>query len=283
MKIKNKHKKIISRILAIIIGNILCSIAINSFYIPNGMLSGGITGISILFNYLGNIPTGLTAFILNIFILLFGLRSLEKDYAIYGFISMITFSIMVTFTEFITNYFIVEDILLATIFGGIINGLGMGIMIKNKAPQGGFDIIAIILKKKFNINVGSGLMIINTFLISLSSFIFGYRRAMYTIIAMFVGYKVLDRVQIGFSNKKKIMIISDRPEEITREIIEKLKRGVTYLEGKGAYTNSDKEIIMCIINSQEIVKIKEIVDKIDNQAFIIVNEVVEVIGKGFEN
>ena len=96
---------------------------------------------------------------------------------------------------------------------------------------------------------------------------------MYTIIAMFVGYKVLDRVQIGFSNKKKIMIISDRPEEITREIIEKLKRGVTYLEGKGAYTNSDKEIIMCIINSQEIVKIKEIVDKIDNQAFIIVNEI----------
>ncbi len=280
---KTKNTKIIQRILAIIIGNLLCSIAINSFYIPNGMLSGGISGISILFNYLGNIPTGLTAFVLNIIILIIGLKRLDKDYAIYGFISMITFSVMVTLTEFITSYFIVEDILLATVFGGIINGLGMGIMIKNKAPQGGFDIIAIILKKKYNINVGSGLMIINTFLISLSSLIFGYSRAMYTIIAMFIGYKVLDKVQIGFNNMKEIMIISDKPETITKEIIEKLGRGVTYIEGEGAYTNADKKIIMCIISSQEIVKIKDIIGVIDKEAFIIINEVVEVIGRGFQS
>ncbi len=283
-KIKSKKiKYIIKKLIFIVLGNFLCSIAFNVFFIPNELLSGGVGGLGILIQYLTGIPAGISVFIINIPIFIIGSKMVDREFAIYGFISMFVFSSLLTITSGIGKYLVVDDILLTSIFGGIFNGIGMGLMFRNRVSQGGFDIVATILRKKYNVNIGTALMGVNTVIISLSSLLFGYKSAMYTLIAMYIGYKVLDKVQTGFNVKKNVVIVSDKPEELANAIIKRLHRGVTFLEGIGGYTNEDKKVIYCIVTSRETAKLKNIVDEIDSNAFLIINDVVEVKGRGFQN
>lgn len=273
------------RLLFIVLGNLCCSIAVNAFFVPNHMLTGGVSGIGILIQYLtnGSIPAGVSVLLINIPIFLLGFKRVDREFAISGFISMMILSFLMTFTRGITKYFSVNDILLAAIFGGILNGVGMGILFRNKSSQGGFDVIAVILRRMYNMNIGSALMGINTVVISLSSLLFGYKSAMYTLIALFVGYRVLDKVRTGLNIRKQVIIVSDRSEEIAKMIFEKVHRGVTFLEGEGAYTHRDRKVIYCVVTSTEIARLKDAVDEIDPYAFISINDVVEVVGKGFKD
>lgn len=283
-KIKSKKiKDIIRKLAFIVLGNFLCSIAFNVFFIPSKLLSGGVGGLGILIQYLTGIPAGIWVFIINIPIFIIGSKMVDREFAIYGFISMLIFSSLLTITSGIGRYLVVDDILLTSVFGGIFNGVGMGLMFRNRVSQGGFDIVATILRKKYNVNIGTALMGVNTIIISLSSLLFGYKSAMYTLIAMYVGYRVLDKVQTGFNIKKNVVIVSDKSEELANAIIKRLHRGVTFLEGIGGYTNEDKKVIYCIITSRETAKLKNIVDEIDPNAFLTINDVVEVKGRGFQN
>ncbi len=276
-------KDILQKLIFIVIGNLLCSIAFNVFFIPSKLLSGGVGGLAIIIQYLTNLPAGISVFLINIPIFVIGSKMVDKEFATYGFISMLILSFLLTITNEIGKYFIIDDILLASIFGGIFNGIGMGLMFRNRVSQGGFDIIAAILKKKYNVNIGTGLMMVNTVIISLSSLLFGYKSAMYTLIAMYIGYEILDKVQMGFNVKKNIIIVSEKSEELAHAIITKLHRGVTFLEGMGGYTNEDKKVIYCIVTSRETAALKNIVEEIDPSAFFTINDVVEVKGSGFKN
>ncbi|SDW00269.1 Uncharacterized membrane-anchored protein YitT, contains DUF161 and DUF2179 domains [Tepidimicrobium xylanilyticum] len=276
-------KEIIKKIIIIIIGNLFCSIAFNVFFIPNRLLSGGVGGLAIIIQYLTGIPTGISVFFLNIPIFLIGSRLIDREFAFFAFISMLIYSSILTITRGLGSHFIVDDIILASVFGGVFNGIGMGLMFRNRASQGGFDIIAAILKKKYNVNIGSGLMAANTVIVSLSSFLFGYKSAMYTLIAMYIGYAVVDKVQIGFNVKKNVIIVSEKADLVAEAILNRLHRGVTFLEGMGGYTHENKKVIYCIVTSRETAKLKEIVEEIDPMAFFTVNDVVEVKGKGFKN
>ncbi len=280
---KINKKEFLIKLLFIIIGNLFCSIAFNVFFIPNKLLSGGIGGLGIIIQYLTGIPTGISVFFLNIPIFLIGSRLIDREFAFYAFISMLIYSSILTITRELGSYFIVDDIILAAVFGGVFNGIGMGLMFRNRTSQGGFDILAAILKRKYNINVGTGLMMANTVIITLSSFLFGYRSAMYTLIAMYIGYAVLDKVQLGFNVKKNVIIVSEKADLVAEAILTKLNRGVTFLEGMGGYTHEDKKVIYCIVTSRETVKLKEIVDEIDPMAFLTINDIVEVKGKGFKD
>jgi uncharacterized membrane-anchored protein YitT (DUF2179 family) len=246
-------------------------------------LSGGVGGLAIIIQYLTALPAGISVFLINIPIFVIGSKMIDREFAIYGFISMLVLSFLLTITNGIGKYFIIDDILLASVFGGVFNGIGMGLMFRNRVSQGGFDIIAAILRKKYNINIGSGLMAVNTVIISLSSLLFGYKSAMYTLMAMYIGYKILDKVQTGFNVKKNIIIVSEKSEELAQAIITKLHRGVTFLEGIGGYTNEDKKVIYCIVTSRETATLKNIVEEIDPSAFFTINDVVEVKGSGFKN
>lgn len=283
MKFNEKTKSILKKLIFILIGNFLCSIAFNVFFIPNKLLSGGVGGIGILIQYLTGLPAGISVFLINIPIFIIGTKMIDKEFALFGFISMFVLSTLLTITRGFGRYFVIDDILLAAIFGGVINGVGMGLMFRNRVSQGGFDIIAAILRRKYNMNIGTALMTVNTVVISLSSLLFGYKSAMYTLISMYIGYELLDKVQIGFNVKKNVFIVSDKSKELADTIIYKLNRGVTLLEGVGAYTNENKKVIYCIVTSREIPKLEEIVDKIDPNAFLTINEVVEVKGRGFKN
>jgi len=228
---KINKKEFLIKLLFIIIGNLFCSIAFNVFFIPNKLLSGGIGGLGIIIQYLTGIPTGISVFFLNIPIFLIGSRLIDREFAFYAFISMLIYSSILTITRELGSYFIVDDIILAAVFGGVFNGIGMGLMFRNRTSQGGFDILAAILKRKYNINIGTGLMMANTVIITLSSFLFGYRSAMYTLIAMYIGYAVLDKVQLGFNVKKNVIIVSEKADLVAEAILTKLNRGLPSWKG----------------------------------------------------
>ena len=283
-KLSNKDKAldIFKKLVFIFIGNIFSAIAFNVFFSPSKLLSGGVGGISLMVQYLTEIPSGITMFIINLPIFIVGARMVNKDFAIYSFISTLMFSGVLTLTKDFSQYLVVDDILVAAVVGGALNGTGMGIMFRNRSSQGGLDIIAAILKRKYNINISSGLMAINTVIISLSSFLFGIRPAVYTLISMFIAYQIVDKIQVGFNVKKNIMIVSDKDEEVGEAIMKKLGRSVTYIEAVGGYTKESKRMVYCIVVSKEVAKLKEIVDEIDSGAFITISNVVEVEGSTFQ-
>lgn len=280
--LRKTKNNILRKLIFIVLGNLLCAIAFNVFFIPNKLLSGGVGGLALMNQYLTGFPSGITVFIINLPIFIIGSRMVDREFAIFGFISMFVFSTLLTATSGLAKYIVLEDILLGAVIGGVFNGVGMGLMFRNRTSQGGLDIIAAILKRKYNLNIGTGLMAINTVIISLSSFLFGIRPAMYTLISMYIGYQVLDKVQIGFNVMKNVTIVSAKSDELTSAIIFGLNRSVTLLEGKGGYKKEDKEVLYCIVKANEIVKLKDIVDSIDPTAFLIVNDVVEVKGSTFK-
>jgi len=271
------------RLVSVILGGLLCAVAINGFFIPNNLLSGGASGIALMIHYLTELPTGLLVFLLNIPIFMVGFKVVDRDFLLYSFISMFSMSLLLNLTEDIGFYIEINDLLLETILGGLLNGIGMGIMFRNKASQGGMDIIAAILKKKLNIDIGSALMGVNLLIIGLSSFLFGLKLAMYTLIGLYIGYKILDKVQEGLDTNQTVMLISSKPETVAKEIFNELGRGATFLNGEGAYTHDDKKIIYCTVTSTQVGKLKEIVTNIDKNAFINISQSKEVKGKGFRN
>lgn len=282
--LSSKHISVnMSKLGAIIIGNLFCSIALNGFFIPNKLLSGGVGGVSIMIYYLTRIPTSILIFLINIPIFLIGMKIIDREFTAYSFLSMFCLSFLMEITTGVDKYIVLDDTILAAIFGAIFNGFGMGILFRNRVSQGGLDIIAAILKKKYNINVGTGLMIFNTVIVVLSSTLFGLKPAMYTLIAMYIAYQVVDRVQIGLDEKKNVMIVSDRAEEMAEVIMNKLNRGVTFLQAEGGYSKSNKKMIYCILTTTQIGKLKEIIEQYDPNAFMTIQSIQEVKGSGFRN
>jgi len=268
-------------IIVILLGGVISGISFNAFIIPHKMLSGGISGIALITNYLTGINPGILIFALNIPVFILGYRFIDKEFIILSLIGMTSFSFFIDYFSFLREMYIVDDIMLSSIYGGILNGIGMGIVFRNRASQGGIDIIAVIVKKYFSVNLGSTSLIINLIIITTASFIYGLKPALYTLIAIYVASQVLDKVLQGFDIRKQVIIISDKEDEVVKEILKKLHRGVTYLEGEGAFTGSKKKVIYCIVTLNQLAKLKQIVRDIDPNAFMAVSDTAEVLGRGF--
>lgn len=282
LKVLNKnYYKYFFMIVTILLGSLICGISYNVFIIPHKMLSGGLSGIALIINYVTGIKPGMMLFMLNIPVFLLGQKFVDKEFVILSLIGAVSFSLFLDSFSFLKYKMLVEDIMLSSIYGGIFNGIGIGIVLRNRASLGGIDIIAVIIKKYFSLNVGSTSLIINIAIVATSSLIYGIRPAMYTLISMYVSSKVLDKVQEGFDIRKQVMIISDNEEELGNEIINRLHRGVTYLEGEGAFTRNKKKVIYCIVTLNQLAKLKQIVIETDPHAFMTVNDTAEVLGKGF--
>ncbi|MGL5439891.1 MAG: YitT family protein, partial [Filifactoraceae bacterium] len=240
------------------------------------------SGISLIINYITDIRLGVLIVIINIPIFILGYKFIDKEFIVYSIIGMLTFSIFLDIFRFLQGSIVVDDVLLSSVFGGLFNGIGAGIVFRNRGSQGGSDIISVIVKKHFSMNIGTTLLVINVVIVSSSIFIFkDINKAMYTLIMMFVSTMVMDKVAQGFDIRKSIMIVTDSYEQVAKGIIEELGRGVTYLNGEGAYSGTQRKIIYCIINLNQLAKIKKIVFEIDSKAFITVADVSEVNGKGF--
>ncbi len=285
MKLKKKlydsNFRYFFMVFIIILGGFISSIAYNVFIMPHKMLSGGLGGIALIFNYVFGIKPGLMVFILNIPVFILGYKFIDREFILLSLLGTVSFSFCLDYFSYFKYKLFIEDILLASIYGGILNGFGMGIVLRNRASLGGIDIVSVIMKKYFSVNIGSTSLIINFIIVSISSLIYGIKLAMYTLIAMYVSSRVLDKVQEGFDIRKQVMIISDKEEKLGEEIINRLHRGVTYLEGEGAFTRNKKRVIYCIVTLNQLAKLKQIVRETDPNAFMTVNDTVEVLGKGF--
>ena len=281
-KMYNSKFRYVYMIIMIIIGGTLSGISFNIFIMPHKLLSGGISGIALITSYLFGFSPGIMIFALNIPIFLFGIKYVDKEFIFLSLIGMTAFSIFIDVFSFLRTMIYIDDIMLSCIFGGILNGVGMGIVFRNRASQGGIDIISVIVKKYWSLNLGSTSLIINFIIVSFAAIILNNLMiAMYTLISMYVASTVLDKVQEGFDVRKSVMIISEKEQEVGEEILKRLHRGVTYLEGEGAYTGNKKKVIYCIVTLNQLAKLKQIVREIDSNAFITVSETTEVSGQGF--
>ncbi|MCH3963845.1 MAG: YitT family protein [Clostridium sp.] len=278
---KKYHKTItmITKFLAMYIGTTLASIGLELFLIPNNVIDGGITGISIMAGYITGLPLGLFIFILNIPFLIIGYKHIGKTFTISTLFSVCSLSIMVSVFKNLNAF--TNDTLLASIFGGILLGIGVGLVIRNGGSTDGTEIVAIIFDKKTGFSVGEIVMFINIFILSSAGLIFGWDRAMYSLVTYFIAFKMIDITSEGLDESKSVIIISDKYKEITDALLARLGRGVTLLEGKGAYSNVPTNVIFVIISRLEIAKLKSIVNGFDKQALITIGNV-DVTGKSFK-
>lgn len=274
-------KNTIHQYLHIALGCLLCSISVNLFLVPHHLISGGATGIAIISNFLFGFPIGVVLFLLNVPLIYAAYRLLGKKYAVNTIFGIIFFSIAIDATQFLNAFSPLDDPILACLTGGIIGGVGSGIIFRVNGSAGGTDIIAVIMKKYYSLNVGFASFAINMVIVLIATTLFGLKLAILTLISMYVGAIITDKVVEGFNRRKTITIISDNGNKIAAAIIKEIGRGVTILHGEGAFTRHNKQIVFVVVSLTQIAKIKFIVEEQDPYAFMIVQDAAEVMGRGF--
>jgi uncharacterized membrane-anchored protein YitT (DUF2179 family) len=280
-----QHRKLtvqkkIFRTIAITIGAILMATGLEIFLVPNHVIDGGITGISIMLSHLTGVELGIFLFFINLPFVYLGFKQMGKTFAISTVYGIIILSIFTTLFHPIPAF--TDDILLATVFGGIILGVGVGLVIRNSGALDGTEILAILINKKVPFSVGEIIMIVNVFILGTAGFVFGWDRAMYSLLAYMIATKAIDTVVVGLEESKSVWIISDEAEKIGEAVNARLGRGVTYLQGEGAFTGDDKKVIFSIITRLEESKLKTIVEEIDPTAFLAIADISEVRGGRFK-
>ncbi|MFC2342489.1 MAG: YitT family protein [Negativicutes bacterium] len=269
------------RSLGIFFGCLISSSSINLFLLPNHLLSGGLAGISIIVYFLTGLPVGVQTLVYNIPLFLAAYKTLGRKYTEGVVFSTVLFSVGLDATHFLNGVALVPDPMLAAIFGGVFNGLGYGLLFRLDGSSGGLDIVAAILRKYYSFNMGGVIFTFNCVIMAVSACMFGIMPAMYTLISMFICATVTDKVVAGFVHRKVLFLISDRAEPIAEAIIHEIGRGVTYIEGEGAFTHHAKRVLFVVVNLTQIARIKRITDQFDPQAFMIVLDANEVMGRGF--
>ena len=275
-KQKYNFKLLFKRLCFLTLGSAIVAFGLESFLVPNNIIDGGIVGISIMLSYITKLPLGLFTFCLNLPFLAFGFKVLGQKFVLLSLYSSAALSVFVSIFHYTQN--ITYDPYLAVIFGGVIVGIGCGLILRNNGSLDGTEIVALTVVKKIPFSTGEIIMFINIFIFTASAFVFGKEKAMFSILAYFVIYKAIDLVLEGIDEAKNVTIISSQPDEIAQIVLHELHRGVTFIDGKGAYTGEYKKIIYCVITRLEIAKLKEIVHDIDPKAFISISSAHEVEG-----
>ncbi|MEO2213560.1 YitT family protein [Paenibacillus amylolyticus] len=272
-------KKRITDILFIMAGAFLFALAVNLFVIPNDLAEGGVTGITIILYYLFEWSPGLMNLILNGILLIVGYRFLDKTTTVYTIIAVVFNSLFLHMTE---SWTIASDELwINTIFAGVFAGLGIGLIVRVGGTTAGTVILARLANKYLDWNISYGLLFFDLIVAFSSYFIIGPQGLMCTIVLLFVGTKTMEFIIEGLNPKKAVMIISSKQDEIAKQVIEKMDRGVTVLSGHGYYTKNKKEILYIVISKQEVSMLKKIVRAEDEIAFITIHDVRDVFGEGF--
>ena len=269
--------KLIKKAFFLTLGALIAAFSIECFLVPNQIIDGGIVGVSIILNHIfEEFGLGLFIFLLNIPFVFLAFNKIGKKFVLQTIYAVSALSLGVHyFHKFET---ITAEPILIIVFGGILLGIGVGLVLKNGGSMDGTEILSVVLSKKIGFSVGEWIMAFNVIIYTAAGFVFGVENAMYAIITYFIAYKVIDIVQEGFNTSKSVRIISDHSKDIGSELMETLELGVTYIKGTGAYSGKEKDIIFCIVSRLELNKLKEIAKTIDPTAFISVVDVHETYG-----
>lgn len=274
-----KLKQIIIQAIQLFIGATIASIGLEIFLIPNDVIDGGVVGLAIMARYLTGLPFGVFLVSFNIPFLYLAYKHMGKNFVV----ATITAIIMLSVCSEFANQFpkATEDPFLAAIFGGIIDGIGVGLIMRAGGSLDGTEIVAIIGDRHSPFSVGEIVMFINLFILGGAGFVYDWDQAMYSLVAYFVIAKMIDVVTKGLDETYAIMIVTNNPHEL-KDVLNTVIRGVTLLHGEGGYTGDPKEIVYCVVNRLEVTKIKEIVLAIDEHAFVTINSVHDIVGGRFK-
>lgn len=278
-----KNKNFILDMIIIITGCFISSLGINLFLSNAKLISGGVTGIALTIEYLTDLPSGITVFILNIPLFFTSYKFLSKRFTTYTAIGMISFSLSLIITKPLSSLVNVNDILLHCIYGGVLCGIGGGLVFCRNGSMGGTDIITMVIRKKYsNFEIGKLNFSFNIIIVLISSMIFGLTQALYTLISMFVQGSIVDKVINGFTSKKLLLILTEKEHDIINYVIKDMHRGITSLMAEGGYTGSKKRLLYVAVTSAQMISLKRKILNIDPKAFITIVDVSEVNGKGFQ-
>lgn len=276
-----KWKKLLYRYFMVTLACVIMSVALNIFYMPNKMLSGGIGGVAVLAYYVAGLPMGATSLICNVPLFFLAYKYMDREYIIGALYGIVAFSVSLDAFHFLSAYTVVHDKLLACIAGGVLYGIGAACMYRVGGSSGGTDIIGAIIQKNYSISISTTGFIFNLCLLLASVSYFGIEPVLYTLLTFFIMSKTCNAFITGFDYKKNVIIISNHHHEIAEEIIKVVGRGVTYLHGEGAFTHQHREILFVVAKLTQLAKIRSICKEIDPDAFMIIHDVNDVFGRGF--
>ncbi|MFX3623333.1 MAG: YitT family protein [Ectobacillus sp.] len=262
------------KLFGVIIGSLLVAIAFNMFLIPHKILSSGISGVAIIIGILTPFNAGIVNFLLNVPILILGYIGLGKRFIFNTILSVFVISAGM---YVIPAQALATDALLSSLFGGVIAGAGIGLVLNCYGSTGGFDVIGMLLSRKKDIQLGGFLILLNAAVIIVSGFFFDWDSALNSLLSIFVTGKVIDAIHTKH-RKLTLMIVTSKAEEMKECLLSSVVRGITLLEGEGAYSSEKKRVLMTVISKEELLGIKSLISDTDPQAFVNITETVEVLG-----
>jgi uncharacterized membrane-anchored protein YitT (DUF2179 family) len=281
-----EFKELFQKIVIIVLGSLIIAVGVNLFVIPSTLLSGGISGIGLMLQYTFKIPLGVTILILNIPLLILSILKINKKFTMFTILGTISLSVGLIITALLNTVLApIEESyrLLYCIYGGVLSGIGSGIVFSNEGSNGGMDIVAMYVKKKYDIEIGIMSFTMNFLIVAVGSIIFDFKVGLYTLIAMYITSTVMEKIINGLSRRKMLLIVSEKEKEVSIAIMNNFNRGVTILYGEGAYTSNRKNVMYCVVSLTQLPQIKRVIKVIDNEAFISIIDIAEVQGNGFKS
>lgn len=265
--------------LQIFLGSLIGAVAYPVFLVPNYIAPGGLTGLATVLNFLFQWPVGTTSLLLNVPLFLIGYRAMGRVFVFRSLTATLLFSLLI---DFIPLPAATQEPLLGAIFGGVLLGIGLGLILRGGATTGGTDMAARMLHSRFqHISVGAILFGIDLISVLMAGVSIEIEYALYALIAIYVSSKVIDLVMTGLTSEKACYVISGQHERIKNALMEELERGVTVLSAEGGYTGQKRPVLLCVLSAQEVGRLKAIVRMADEQAFVFISDTHEVLGEGF--
>ncbi|MEG0741079.1 MAG: YitT family protein [Clostridia bacterium] len=269
----------ITAYLQIMLGSVIGAVAYPLFLIPNRIAPGGLTGLATVLHYLFQFPVGITSLLMNIPLFLFGYHSMGRVFALRSLIATVIFSLLI---DLIPLPALTLNPLLGAIFGGVLMGVGLGFILRGGATTGGSDMVARMVHSRFqHISVGAILFFIDCCVVAMAGFTIEVEYALYAFISIYTSSKVIDVVMEGLSREKACYVISSEYDQVKRQLMEQLNRGVTLLHAEGGYSGTERPMLLCVMSAQEVGRLKAIVRGIDERAFVFISDAHEVLGEGF--
>ena len=277
---KQTTKNLIAEYFFVILGAAVVALGFNLFLFPNQVASGGVSGISTILHGLFGWNAGLVQYAFNIPLFIAGVLILGKSFGFKSLLGTLALPFFVILTE--DWEVATTETLLASIFGGIVVGLGIGLVFKGRASTGGTDLLAQIITKYTGLTLGTSVLIIDGVIAVSAAIVFDLEKGLYAIVGLFVTTKTIDVIQMGFSQSKMVYIITNKQDEVRDAIYRDVNRGVTKLPAVGGYTGEERPVIMVVVYQTEFTKLKQVVKTVDPSAFVIVSDAYEVLGEGFK-
>lgn len=273
----------IKNILVILLGSAIFSFGLVHFNMENELGEGGFSGITLLLYFLFGWDPGITNILLNIPVFFIGWKMLGRSTFIYTVIGTLAVSVFLwVFQNDSLHFTLMDDLTLAALFAGVFVGVGLGLIFRVGGTTGGVDIIARLVHKYVGWSMGRTMFLFDAIVIVASIILYlSYVQGMYTLVAVFIGARVIDFIQEGAYTARGAMIISEQSDLISRKIMKEMDRGVTVLAGRGSYTGAQRDVLYCVVGRNEIVRLKGVIHSIDPHAFVAVTSVHDVLGEGF--